>query len=82
MVDVVAKQTSIDAEPDEFFTKFDIICANGCTTQQNTRLNQICRLNNIKFFAADVFGFYGYMFADLLLHDFSMYNSSVFFSIV
>jgi ubiquitin-like 1-activating enzyme E1 A len=72
MVDVVAKPTSVDSEPDEFFQRFDIICANGCTIQQNTRLNQICRLNNIKFFAADVFGFSGYMFADLLLHDFSM----------
>ncbi|XP_059479343.1 SUMO-activating enzyme subunit 1 [Neocloeon triangulifer] len=72
MVDVQARGNAIDAEPDEFFTKFEVVLALGCLKKHNQRLDQICRLNNIKFFAADVFGFYGYMFADLLLHEFSI----------
>ncbi|XP_065343159.1 SUMO-activating enzyme subunit 1 [Cloeon dipterum] len=72
MVDVQARVNTIDGEPDEFFTKFEVVVALGCLKKHNQRLDQICRLNNIKFFAGDVFGFYGFMFADLLLHEFSI----------
>ncbi|XP_041270196.1 SUMO-activating enzyme subunit 1-like [Onychostruthus taczanowskii] len=34
------------------------------------RINQICHKNGIKFFTGDVFGYHGYMFADLGEHEF------------
>ncbi|KAJ7373165.1 SUMO-activating enzyme subunit 1 [Desmophyllum pertusum] len=37
---------------------------------KNIHINDICHDNGVKFFAADVFGFYGYMFADLGEHKF------------
>ncbi|KAF4521901.1 hypothetical protein B566_EDAN008373 [Ephemera danica] len=71
MVEVYSNAGNVDDEPDSFFTSYDVICATQCTLPQIVRLNQICRLNGIKFFASDVFGFFGYMFADLQLHEYS-----------
>ena len=36
-------------------------------------MNDVCHANDVKFFAADVFGFYGYMFADLGEHKYVEY---------
>ena len=36
-------------------------------------MNDVCHANGVKFFAADVFGFYGYMFADLGEHKYVEY---------
>lgn len=71
MVKVTASSDKVDDKPDSFFTGFDVICATQCTLPQIVRLNQICRLNGIKFFAGDIFGFFGYMFADLQIHEYS-----------
>jgi ubiquitin-like 1-activating enzyme E1 A len=32
------------------------------------QINTLCRSKGIKFFATDVFGYYGFMFADLQSH--------------
>ena len=65
MVEVTADTDDVSTKPDDYFTKFDVVCATCCSKQQLLRINSICHKNKIKFFAADVFGFYGYMFADL-----------------
>lgn len=36
-------------------------------------INEVCHANGVKFFAADVFGFYGFMFADLGKHRYVEY---------
>lgn len=36
-------------------------------------MNEVCHANEVKFFAADVFGFYGFMFADLGKHKYVEY---------
>lgn len=36
-------------------------------------INEVCHANEVKFFAADVFGFYGFMFADLGKHKYVEY---------
>ncbi|XP_071962038.1 SUMO-activating enzyme subunit 1-like [Antedon mediterranea] len=59
-----------DNKPDIFFEQFDVVCATCCPRATIFRLNNICHGKNIKFFAGDVFGFYGYMFADLNDHEF------------
>lgn len=40
-------------------------------------INAICRKRGIKFYAAEVFGFYGYFFCDLLEHSFTQENREV-----
>lgn len=55
---------------DSFFTKFDVICVTCCPLTLQCRLDRLCFENNIKFFSGDVFGFYGYSFADLGTHEY------------
>ncbi|NXC34168.1 SAE1 enzyme, partial [Campylorhamphus procurvoides] len=46
------------------------VCLTCCSRDSMLRINQICHKNGIKFFTGDVFGYHGYMFADLGQHDF------------
>ena len=71
MVSVSADPSNVADKPDDFFRTFDVICATCCSEQQLLRLNDLCRENDSLFFAGDVFGYYGYSFADLNEHEFS-----------
>lgn len=71
MVKVTANTTPVADHPDEYFHDFEAICATKCPTDQLLRLDQICREKGIKFFCGDVFGFFGFMFADLQTHEFA-----------
>lgn len=71
MVKVTADTTSIADHPDEYFYDFETICATECSCDQLLRLNQICREKSIKFFCGDVFGTFGFTFADLQIHEFA-----------
>lgn len=73
MVDVNADKESVDDKPDEYFSNFDVICASQCSISQLKRINNICRKNGLKFFAGDVWGMFGYTFADLGEHEFVEY---------
>lgn len=70
MVEVKADKSELDSLPDSYFKKFNTICATQCTITQIKRLNDICRKNDIKFFVGDVWGLFGYTFADLGRHEF------------
>lgn len=71
MVDVSSETKAVDELPDSYFSAFDIICATGLKQEQLERINNICRDNNKKFLAGDVWGMFGYMFADLIDHEYS-----------
>ena len=71
MVDVTADPSNIADKPDDFLKDYNVICATCCSEQQLLRINRICHENKIMFFAGDVFGFYGYMFADLGEHEYA-----------
>ena len=71
MVTVTADTSSIDEKDDEFIKSFDVVCATGCGTTTLKRLDHVCRDGGVKFYAGDVFGFYGYMFADLGKHEYA-----------
>lgn len=71
MVDVIADDSDPQQKSDEYYTNFDVICATCCSRSLLTRIDNICAENNIKFFAGDVFGFYGYMFSDLGEHEYA-----------
>uniref|UniRef100_A0A1B6HHU5 SUMO-activating enzyme subunit 1 n=1 Tax=Homalodisca liturata TaxID=320908 RepID=A0A1B6HHU5_9HEMI len=70
MVDVKVDKEGIDKKPDEFFTLFNVVVATDCNLEQLLRINKICHKANVKFYCADVFGFYGYLFADLQTHEY------------
>lgn len=71
MVNIEADTSNIDDKPDTFFNNFDVVCATQCTITQLKRINEICRKHNVKFFCGDVWGAYGYTFADLIEHEFA-----------
>lgn len=71
MVVVTADSGNVTDKEDEFFTQFDVICVTCCGPTQLVRINQVCADNGIKFYAGDVFGYYGYMFSDLGDHEYA-----------
>lgn len=71
MVTVTADTDNIDDKNDEFFASFDVVCATGCRASTLKHLDAVCRAQEIKFIAGDVFGFYGYQFADLGVHHYA-----------
>ncbi|KFO85939.1 SUMO-activating enzyme subunit 1, partial [Buceros rhinoceros silvestris] len=46
------------------------VCLTGCSRDVTVHVNQICHQKGVKFFTGDVFGYHGYMFADLGEHEF------------
>ena len=54
----------------EYFQNFDITIATGLIIEVLGNINMACRMFGRKFYAADTHGMYGYIFADLMLHDF------------
>lgn len=71
MVQVSADAANVDDKPDEFFQNFDVVCVSECTIDQMKRVNGLCRKYNKKFLAGDVWGTFGFTFADLISHEFA-----------
>jgi len=61
---------SIENKDVNFYNEFDVVCVTGKSLKSLIKINKICRENNIKFYAADVHGIYGYIFCDLLNHSY------------
>lgn len=57
-------------KPPEFFGQFDVTITTELDFITNTTINAACRLANRPFYAAGLHGLYGYVFADLISHDF------------
>lgn len=71
MVEITADKRPVHELPDDFYGKFDVVCVTGLKQEQLERINNICRDKNTKFLCGDVFGLFGYMFADLIDHEYS-----------
>ncbi|CAB3229044.1 unnamed protein product [Arctia plantaginis] len=71
MVEITTETKSVDNLTDSYFTQFDVVCATGLKQEQLERINNACRDSNKKFLCGDVWGMYGYMFADLVDHEYS-----------
>ncbi|XP_025089996.1 SUMO-activating enzyme subunit 1-like [Pomacea canaliculata] len=71
MVRVTVDTESIDDKDDSFIASFDVVCATGCGVSTLMRLDAVCRSHGVKFYAGDVFGYYGFMFADLGTHHYA-----------
>ncbi|ESO93718.1 hypothetical protein LOTGIDRAFT_182121 [Lottia gigantea] len=71
MVNVTADTEDINSKSDDYFKQYDVICATCCQPSLLTKLDNLCAENNIKFFAGDIFGYYGFMFSDLGKHEYA-----------
>ena len=69
-VSLQADQDPISSKPPEYFATYDITIATGLDINTLSMINASCRISNRKFYAADTHGMYGYVFADLIMHDF------------
>ncbi|XP_050083438.1 SUMO-activating enzyme subunit 1 [Anopheles aquasalis] len=72
MVELKADTEQLAAKPDEFFKEFDVVCIIGAPTAELLRVDSVCREANVKFFATDLWGMFGYSFSDLQEHEFMM----------
>jgi ubiquitin-like 1-activating enzyme E1 A len=54
-----------------FFKQFDVVVINEASTDEQLRINNLCRQDNIKYFATDLWGMFGYSFVDLQEHEFA-----------
>jgi ubiquitin-like 1-activating enzyme E1 A len=61
---------NVHTKPPEFFGAFDITIATDLDFMTYTNINAACRIASRRFYAAGLHGFYGYVFADLISHDF------------
>jgi ubiquitin-like 1-activating enzyme E1 A len=54
----------------EYFSSFDVTIVTGQHIDIASNINTSCRLYGRKFYSADTHGMYGYIFADLVSHQF------------
>ncbi|XP_070494474.1 SUMO-activating enzyme subunit 1 [Chironomus tepperi] len=71
MVELTADTGNLSDKDEEFFKKFDVIVITEASIAEQIRIDNICRQNKIKFFAADMWGMFGFSFADLQEHEFA-----------
>lgn len=56
-------------QPD-YYTQFSVIIATELDYNTTSAINAACRMANRPFYAAGLHGLYGYVFADLISHEF------------
>lgn len=71
MVELVADTGNLHDKDEEFFKRFDVIVVIEAALEEQVRIDNVCRENKIKFFASDMWGLFGYSFADLQDHEFA-----------
>ncbi|MCJ1282987.1 hypothetical protein MMC26_002314 [Xylographa opegraphella] len=65
-----AVTTSVLLQPPEYYSAFTLVIATDLPLVSLSTINSCCRLSSRPFYAAQTFGFYGYVFADLIKHTF------------
>ena len=71
IVRVYFPQEHLEAKKPEWFsTNFDVVIVTNHTRDVMVKVNKITRDSGIKFFAGDIFGFFGYCFLDLVKHEY------------
>lgn len=81
MVKIIADTGNIDDKPAEYFDAFDVVTVVDCLQSQVIKINKYCRERNIKFMTGDVWGSVGYMFIDLIQHDYAEYGHPYVFKL-
>lgn len=70
MVELKAESKPLAEQPDNYFANFNVVVVVEAPTKELIRIDNACRLAGVKFFAGDVWGMFGYCFADLQEHNF------------
>lgn len=70
MVELKADTDALVHKDETFFKQFDLVIVLEAQLDQQIRVNNICRANNVKFYAADMWGMLGYGFVDLQNHEY------------
>lgn len=60
----------IKPRPPEYYTSFDMVIATDLDLGTLSTINAACRLCSRPFYAAGSYGFYGFIFADLISHEY------------
>lgn len=69
-VNILVDQETIMAKMPQYFAAHHIVITTGQTFEMASTINMSCRMFNVKFYAADLHGMYGYIFSDLIIHQF------------
>ena len=70
-VEIKVDKSHLDTKDAKFFNdNFDLVVITNYPKDSIVKVNQMCREGGTKFFAGDVFGFFGYSFMDLVQHEF------------
>ena len=69
-VNVVADPSDISTKPPSFFSDFSIVIATDVSPDALNVINTATRVCNVPFYSAGLQGLYGYIFADLISHDY------------
>ncbi|XP_072376456.1 SUMO-activating enzyme subunit 1 [Diabrotica undecimpunctata] len=70
LVTIKADSDSPASKDPSFFKDFTIIVATCVKTDVLLKIDKVCRANNIKLIAGDVFGLFGYSVADFQNHQY------------
>ncbi|KAJ4304163.1 E1 ubiquitin-activating protein aos1 [Collariella sp. IMI 366227] len=74
-VRVQVDTVDVRLQPPSFFAPFDIIIATDLDSAALNIINTATRMHNRPFYAAGSHGMYGFLFADLIEHDFVISRS-------
>ena len=69
-VNIITDTEDVAFKTPEYFAGFNIVITTGLMFEMASTINMTCRMYNVKFYAADVFGMYGYIFTDLIAHSY------------
>merc|ERR1711977_255225 len=69
-VSVIVDQTDIRVRGPDYFGAFDVVTATDLHPDSLNIINTATRINHRPFYAAGVHGFYGFIFSDLIQHDY------------
>lgn len=69
-VNITVDQETIMAKMPQYFAAYNIVITTGQNFEMASTINMSCRMFNVKFYAADLHGMYGYIFSDLIIQPF------------
>ncbi|CAK7263435.1 E1 ubiquitin-activating protein aos1 [Sporothrix epigloea] len=69
-VKIAAEQRDVSTQPASYFQQFSLVIVTDRNPAVLNYINTATRLQNQPFYAASSYGFYGFIFADLIEHEF------------
>lgn len=70
IVEISVDKENLEKKSKEYFKNFDVVIVTEAPVKVQIEVNNACREQGVKFFCGDVWGMFGYSFADLQKHTF------------